>query len=767
MRSLGAKVAGEGGSRNGPESRPRRSAAEAGKAVWDYLGRSTQSFSGEFDALLSALPDGLLDLSQQPPLSQRALDALIFQLRADISYPGCPIRTLILGAVDGIDTLCGHLPKLGVSRLDVSHLRVCVKGRDAVPSHALLSIRQQDQLLSAARQCKAGSSLQWIVMDRRSCLKAHLEQWQSLSTDPEGGKVQVEFVETLSAQEAETFCRDAFHELLRGGFEPKAVDALLDDPRFQDRRGLNLAELPEDQRPWEGLGLALASPSCPIRTLVLPPVAAIARLFGLESIWSTQDRIVKYVGAVFGKSPCLHTTAYLVELPGWTPAELKHLFDAMGLREGVRYLVSQVRLGTAGFQGLLACLREAPNARLKDLADLNESQRLAYQHLCWERLLYRGIDGELEPQFHRPELGNIRLELSDEQGFSCGYVSQRIWLRLSELLRHPACPLSELKFWQTELRYPYSAARKAFLSTFVDSGLRRLDLSAWSAADTRPREVLFCGSFMTSFGESDLKILDGLDVPARVPVIVLTRQQVKALRSQLEELSRKGWLFEYEGKYGRWKRVPKAPEPIDKRRLWARLEAKDDEEVRRLLFKAKSSPRRWEQIQAFARALSGLNPQGAGKAMPEDMFSVVSKFVAWGIKTDNERYLRDALRRDESYKLFSLDQCRALLWGSDQPVSLEQHRERQQTSNGQQNARRDTAFPAVSPPKPYEERAKGIWDALFGSWDAAAIRNGFADDPALSPWHRVRLNDWAHRTADLGRHLLRLLQEVERSAQPD
>lgn len=716
-------VSGSGGvsKKMGEGPKPPPSVQEIGQRVWRLL----QSDGGqrEVESLLKTLPAGVLDLSQQDALSEQATDRLFWALQGLWNHQPPCVPILKLGKVDDVRALCGHPWSRYVQTLDLSGLRVRVGERYVVPS-----IQQVKRLQAAFRESHTrGHPLHKVVIASQTCPSAQEKGWQDLSSEL---GVQLEFAPSdLSAQEVQTLVRDAWEELLCGGFTAEEVDALLADPRFKDMRELNVADMLQQGRPWRGLPLVLASQACPVRTLVLPPPCeTILHLFGLH----VSERKA-YLDRIFGpvdKGPRRYPALDVVELRDWSPRQVDKQASALALRPVGLYLVVPEMGDSDDVDTLVACGAQLPNLRVKDLARFNEAGAFKYQQQCWDRLLKRKVAGSPDQLFQWPEFRTSYLEL----GFGAGHCGREVWRELAKLLRHPDCPLSALRFANVEV-LASSGGRAEFLRTFIDSGLRTLDLRTWTVKDGRiPGAIRLQWA---GFGEGDVRTLDGFDVPACVPVIVLHVDQITALQPQLEELSRKGWVFEDED----GNRVPKAPEPIDKRRLWMQLDLGHDDELRQMLFDAKRSPKRFAEIRAFAQTLSHLDTSSQREGMQESQFAVAAHFVAQAVERDSEQTLRGALTRSSD---FSLQQCRQLL----EPCS----------------AQRENAFQAISPPQAYEERVKAIRAALSGSWDPDAIRQGFTDDPTLSPLYRVWINGWARRTVERGQHLLKLLEAVEHSA---
>jgi len=512
--------------------------ADAPKAIWDLLNAAQASSREELAAALRRVPDGRLDLSQQGPLTQEALTRLLSTLSASSGLSDEPLmKCLVLGRIDDFEALFRHLPKLRVPALDVSRIRVR-RGEQYVPP----SFAQMDLLKEQVLACDRHSPLQTLNVGRQNMLEGQTAEWEAWVWYDDTPKVQVELVfSCLLAGEREDMHRHAFHDLLVSrGLDQRRVDAFLADIGFADMRKLDLADMAADSEGWPGLQRVLASPACPVRTLVLPPPGhpAVARCFGLTRF--SCEPVPCYLESLFGQPGKGQSGRVPLEvhLKGWGQSDLNRLPQNKALGIAVSCYVISEPVNTT-FDQLLDIVDWHRPTRLE--GPLDDVQLARYSAMWWQHLIRSDMNLRVDLRTWR-EFSNTRLEFTTARH---SYCDRQSWLRLRQVLKQEGCRLEVVAFQRTEVS-PAHGGRKEFLSAFVGSKrLLKLDLSEWGA---EPQERVITGSSgnfqYTGFGPEDIDHLSSLPVPVPPVVIVLSRESLKELRPRLEPLLEKGWVFE-------------------------------------------------------------------------------------------------------------------------------------------------------------------------------------------------------------------------------
>lgn len=512
--------------------------SNASKAVWTIVNAPQAGSQDELVAALRHLPDGRLDLSQQDPLTPEALGRLLSTLCAPCGLSDEPlIKCLVLGRIDDFEALCGCLPKLHVTSLDLSRIRVR-RGEQYVPP----SFGQMDLLKERLLACDRDSPLKTLHVGRQSMLEGQTEEWEAWVWYDDSPGVQVELVYSrLEAGEREAMYQHAFHDLLvNGKLDQQRVDAFLDDTGFAERRTLDLADMASDPEGWPGVQRVLASPACPVQALVLPPSdhPAVARCFGLNRYIC--EPATHYLESLLGRPGKAQSGRGPLEvhLKGWGPSDLKRLPQNKALGIAVACYVISDPVNTP-FDQLLEIVDWHRPSRLE--GPLDEAQLARYSAMWWQHLIRSDMNLRVDLRTWR-EFSNTRLDFTTA-GYS--YCDRQSWLRLRQVLEQEGCRLEVVAFQRTEVS-PAHGGRKELLSAFVGSKrLRKLDLSEW---DAEPLERVITGSSgnfqYTGFGPEDIDHLSSLPVPVPPTVIVLSRQRLQELAPLIEHLLRKGWVFE-------------------------------------------------------------------------------------------------------------------------------------------------------------------------------------------------------------------------------
>ena len=522
----------------GPGPSSADASSNASKAIWNLVNAPPAGFQDELVAALRQLPDGRLDLSQQGPLTQEALDRLLSTLNAPRGLSDEPlIKCLVLGRVDDFEALCRCLPKMNVPSLDLSRIRVR-RGAQYVPP----SFGQMDLLKEEVLACDRDSPLKTLHVGRQSMLEGQTEEWEAWVWYDDSPRVQVELVYSrLEAEEREAMYQNAFHDLLvNGQLDQQRVDAFLGDSGFADRRTLELADMASDPEGWPGLQRVLASPACPVQTLVLPPPdhPAVARCFGLNRYIC--EPVPHYLESLFGRPGKAQSGRVPLEvhLKGWGQSDLEHLPQIKALGIAVACYVISEPVNTS-FDQLLEIVDWHRPTRLE--GPLDNDQLARYSAMWWQHLIRSDMNLRVDLRNWR-EFSNTRLAFTT---VASSYCDRQSWRRLRQVLKQEGCRLEVVVFRRTEVS-PAHGGRKEFLSAFVGSQRPlKLDLSEWNA---EPKERVITGSsgkfLYTKFGPEDIDHLLSLPVPVPPMVIVLSRRRLKKLAPQLEPLLQKGWVFE-------------------------------------------------------------------------------------------------------------------------------------------------------------------------------------------------------------------------------
>lgn len=503
------------------------------KRIWDLL--HDNKINGvqlwaELVPLLERLPDRKLDLSQQEPLSSGAMFALFRVLTSGKTdrQSEALLDQLILGQINDFDGL-RDWRELRVTTLDLSRLRVY--GADSyLPLTPWQVRRLQDQAKSRA---SVNAALQTVVVDRSSTLEGQATRWE----DPRN-RVKIECVDlrSLTVEQRADMLKSAFSDLLLDADATQDyVDEVLDDGGFAAYCDLNLDDMGHSS--WPGLKTLLASPHCPVRTLVLPPPdnGTMVKAFGLEDE-TLSYRVSKYLQSVFG-SPDQESSGPVrletVRLTGWSLVALQALRDTQDLKDFPvkRFLIPEPKY----FVDLLNL------GALQDPLFLERPQRTPdqlerYSNNCWRELISMRLALPRHPE-EWPEFSSTCLNFDE----SC---SMATWGWLAEVLKWEGCHFHTLVFAEVEVQGDASRElrlRNEFLSTYVSSGLR-LDLSRWwtKMSAMRGDDWYLDG---VGFGPGDIEHLLSLPL-TQATVIVLSEECIEKNKSQLEALVRKGWAIE-------------------------------------------------------------------------------------------------------------------------------------------------------------------------------------------------------------------------------
>jgi hypothetical protein len=503
------------------------------KRIWDLL--HDNKINGvqlwaELVPLLERLPDRKLDLSQQEPLSSGAMFALFRVLTSGKTdrQSEALLDQLILGQINDFDGL-RDWRELRVTTLDLSRLRVY--GADSyLPLTPWQVRRLQDQAKSRA---SVNAALQTVVVDRSSTLEGQATRWE----DPRN-RVKIECVDlrSLTVEQRADMLKSAFSDLLLDADATQDyVDEVLDDGGFSAYCNLNLDDMGHSS--WPGLKTLLASPHCPVRTLVLPPPdnGTMVKAFGLEDE-TLSYRVSKYLQSVFG-SPDQESSGPVrletVRLTGWSLVALQALRDTQDLKDFPvkRFLIPEPKY----FVDLLNL------GALQDPLFLERPQRTPdqlerYSNNCWRELISMRLALPRHPE-EWPEFSSTCLNFDE----SC---SMATWGWLAEVLKWEGCHFHTLVFAEVEVQGDASRElrlRNEFLSTYVSSGLR-LDLSRWwtKMSAMRGDDWYLDG---VGFGPGDIEHLLSLPL-TQATVIVLSEECIEKNKSQLEALVRKGWAIE-------------------------------------------------------------------------------------------------------------------------------------------------------------------------------------------------------------------------------
>ena len=321
------------------------------------------------------------------------------------------------------------------------------------------------------------------------------------------------------------------------------VNDLLDDPGFNDQRELNLADMAgDDPQRWPGLKAVLASPNCPVKTLVLPSPRCPTMLHAFRmKDWDIAHNVSKYLASILGSVNQTSSNPgklEVVRLQGWCLDDLRQLSkdEVLVGYPVVKYVVSGPT--AVDTRHLLDLCSKQARVHLDDsiLMKFAPEDLERYRLLWWYRLIGPGIDAPPAVLKTWTEFQGRRLDFGVNEHQHCG---KDAWRRLSRYLQQAEFPLETLVFWSTE------GDRREFLSAFVDCG-RKLDLSSWSAESVTPSHQ-FSGwsENLCGFTSTDIEHLLTLPVPTSVAsVIVLSRKKIEKLRSELEPLVQKGWKIE-------------------------------------------------------------------------------------------------------------------------------------------------------------------------------------------------------------------------------
>lgn len=499
------------------------------KRIWDLL--HDNKINGvqlwaELVPLLERLPDRKLDLSQQEPLSSGAMFALfrVLTSRKTDRQSEALLDQLILGQINDFDGL-RDWRELRVTTLDLSRLRV-YEADSYQPLTPWRVRRLQDQAESRA---SVNAVLQTVVVDRSSTLEGQTSRWAILSTD-----LKIQFVD-LGFSERDAMLKRAFGLVLDGEYSQDLVDEVLEDPGFAAYCDLNLDDMGHSS--WPGLKTLLASPHCPVRTLVLPPPdnGTMVKAFGLED-GTLSYRVSKYLQSVFG-SPDQESSGPVrletVRLTGWSLDALQALRDTQDLKDFPvkRFLIPEPKqlvdlLNLGALQPPLF-LERPPRT---------PDQLERYSNNCWFQLISMRLELPLRPQ-DWPEFSSRCLNFD-------GSCSMATWRWLAKALKREGYHFHTLVFEMVAVQGYASdrlSLRNEFLSTFVSSGLR-LDLSRWQTEMPAMRRGDWYQDGV-GFGPGDIEHLLSLPV-TKATVIVLSEECIEKNKSQLEALVRKGWAIE-------------------------------------------------------------------------------------------------------------------------------------------------------------------------------------------------------------------------------
>jgi hypothetical protein len=521
------------------------------KRIWDLLHDkdiNDEQLSAELVPLLERLPDRKLDLSQQEPLSSGAMFALFRVLTPGNRQSGALLDQLILGRIDHFDGL-SNWRRLHVTTLDLSRLRL----RERNGSYRPLAPRQVRFLQYEAKSDASGNEvLKTVVVDRSSTLEGQAKRWEDLRTRL---KIKVVDLMSLTAQQRDDMLKSAFSDLLLDAYATQDdVDEVLDDPGFAAYCDLDLATMVNSH--WPGLKALLASPHCPVRTLVLPPPddGTMVEAFDLED-GTLSYRVSKYLQSVFG-SPDQESSGPVrletVRLTGWSLDALQVLRDTQGLKgfPVKRFLIPQPKQ----LVHLLNLGALQPPLFL-DRPQRTPDQLERYSNNCWRELINMRLELPLRPQ-DWPEFSSRCLNFD-------GSCSMATWRWLAKVLKQDGYNFHTLVFAAVEVQGDASRQlrlRNEFLSTFVSSGLK-LDLSRWHIQMSAMHGGDWCLDCV-GFGPGDIEHLQSLPV-TKATVIVLSEECIEQNKSRLEALVRKGWAIE--DRQGRRLTSPTpVPTPVDR-----------------------------------------------------------------------------------------------------------------------------------------------------------------------------------------------------------
>lgn len=497
------------------------------KRIWDLL--HDNKINGvqlwaELVPLLERLPDRKLDLSQQEPLSSGAMFALfrVLTSRKTDRQSEALLDQLILGQINDFDGL-RDWRELRVTTLDLSRLRV-YEADSYQPLTPWRVRRLQDQAESRA---SVNAVLQTVVVDRSSTLEGQTSRWAILSTD-----LKIQFVD-LGFSERDAMLKRAFGLVLDGEYSQDLVDEVLEDPGFAAYCDLNLDDMGHSS--WPGLKTLLASPHCPVRTLVLSPPdnGTMVKAFGLED-GTLSYRVSKYLQSVFG-SPDQESSGPVrletVRLTGWSLDALQALRDTQDLKDFPvkRFLIPEpCRLTDLLKLGAL----QAPLFLERPPRTPDQLER--YSNNCWFQLISMRLELPRHPE-EWPEFSSRCLNFD-------GSCSMATWRWLAEALKWEGYHFHTLVFAEVDVQGAWELPlRNEFLSTFVSSGLR-LDLSRWWTKMLAMRgDGWYLGG--VGFGPGDIEYLLSLPL-TQATVIVLSEECIEKNKSQLEALVRKGWAIE-------------------------------------------------------------------------------------------------------------------------------------------------------------------------------------------------------------------------------